>query len=307
MRFPALRLPAWRPSVDWLEGLITRTTLLYILYTAILFGVFLVANFPYGVLVQRTLNALEVPGLRLDIGGARFAWWRGIEVENVRLASLDPNQAEYLHTAGLFVRPGLDGLWRGRPRSIHVGGPLYGGELDASFSSGEVNRATVTIEGVQLQHYPLLSTLLEGGQIAGRLNGAGTVEAQNGDGSEELRAAGELTLTQASLTDAKWQQFPVPALHFDSATLKFSLQGNRLDIQELDAVGPELKLSATGQVALRPNIADSVLNLKVSITPGAESPEEIKALLQILPPVPKGAKADAPRVLSGTLAKPRLR
>ena len=119
--------------------------------------------------------------------------------------------------------------------------------------------------------------------------------------------AGELALNQASLTDAKWQQFPVPALHVDSATLKFSVQGNRLEIQEFDAVGPELKLSASGQVALRPNLADSVLNLKVSIAPGAESPDEIKALLLILPQPAKGAKPDAPRVLSGTLAKPRLR
>ncbi len=307
MRLPALRLPTWRPSFDRLEGLVTRTTLLYALYTAILFGVFLLANFPYAALVQRSLSVLEVPGLRLDVGGARFAWWRGIELENVRLSGLDPAQAEYLHTVGLFVRPGLEGLWRGRPRSMHVSGPLYGGEIDANFSAGDVNRATVTLEGVQLQRYPLLAALLEGGQVAGRLSGTGTVEAQNGDGDGELRAAGELTLSQASLTDAKLQQFPVPALHFDTATLKFGLQGNRLDIQELEAVGPEIKLNASGQVALRPNIADSVLNLKVSLVPGAESPEEIKALLQILPPAPKGAKPDAPRVLSGTLAKPRLR
>lgn len=306
MRLPALRVPAWRPSFDSLEGLVTRTTLLYALFTAVAFAIFLMANFPHGALVQRALSTLDIPGLRLEVGGARFAWWRGIEVQDVRVAPLDAGDAEYLHASGLFVRPGLDGLLRGRPRAVHVSGPLYGGAIDASYNAGEVNRATVTLEGVRLERYPLLAALIEGGQVAGRLSGAATVEARDGD-ANQLRAAGEMALTQASLTDAKWQQFPVPALHFDSATLKFSVQGNRLEIQEFDAVGPDLKLSASGQVALRPNLADSVLNLKVSIAPGAESPEEIKALLLILPQPAKGAKPDAPRVLSGTLAKPRLR
>ena len=34
MRVPALRLPAWRPSLDWAEGLGSRSTILYALYTA---------------------------------------------------------------------------------------------------------------------------------------------------------------------------------------------------------------------------------------------------------------------------------
>jgi len=59
---------------------------------------------------------------------------------------------------------------------------------------------------------------------------------------------------------------------------------------------------------MRTPLADSVLNLKVALAPGPDSTDDIKTLLSILiPPPAKGAKADAPRTLSGTLAKPRLR
>ncbi|MGD9764266.1 MAG: type II secretion system protein GspN [Candidatus Binatia bacterium] len=304
MRLPVLRVP--RPSFEWLEAAATRTTLLYALYTGVLFSVFLLANFPHGAVVQRVLRTIDVPGLRIDVGGARFAWWRGIELQDVRVAPLHPEQPDYFRAEGLYLRPGFDGLLDGQVRSFHISGPTYGGGLDGSFHGGQVNRATVSIDGLQLQRYPLLASLLNGGHIAGRLSGAATLEApNNGDG--EMRAAGELTLSQGSMVDAKWKQLPVPALHFDTVTLKFSLQGSRLEIQELDASGPELKISGSGQIALRPVIADSVLNLKVSIAPGNESPETITALLALLPPPTRGAKPDAPRVLSGTLAKPRLR
>jgi hypothetical protein len=49
MRTPALRLPAWRPSLDWSEGLSSRSTLLYGLYTFVLFCVFL---FAYATLIS---------------------------------------------------------------------------------------------------------------------------------------------------------------------------------------------------------------------------------------------------------------
>ncbi|MDX2168678.1 MAG: type II secretion system protein GspN [Deltaproteobacteria bacterium] len=306
MKVPALRLPAWRPSLDSLEGLGSRRVLLYAIYTLFLFFIFLFANFPHGLLLQRLLSAIELPGMRLDVGDARFAWWKGFELQRVHLGPEDPNRAAYLETTSLFVRPGLDGLFSGRPRAFTVNGPLYGGSLEGHFASGDMNRATVTLDAVQLQRYPLFAELLSGGQLAGVLSGALTVEAR-GANTDELRAAGELELGDASLTDAKWSGFVLPALRFDGATAKFSVQGNRLEIQELHAEGPELTLVASGQVALREPVSDSVLNLKLSVAPGPEATDQIKTLLSFIPPPAKGAKADAPRTVSGTLAKPRIR
>lgn len=307
MQLPSLRLPAWRPSFDWTEGLLTRGVILYALYTLVLFCVFLFANFPHGLLVQRVLRSVQVPGLRLDIGDVRFAWWHGFELQRVVVAPSDPTQPAYFEAPSLYVRPAVGDLLRGRLQSLEVSGSLYGGTVDGSLSRGELNRVSLTFDGLQLQRYPLLSAVLQGGQMTGRASGRINVEARGTD-IADIRAAGDLQLADASVTDAKWNQLPIAPLHFDTISAGFDLQGGRLDVQELKADGKEILLDVGGQVAMRTPLTDSVLNLKVALAPGPECPEDMKTLLSaIVPPPAKGAKADAPHVLSGTLAKPRLR
>ncbi|HSQ00234.1 MAG TPA: type II secretion system protein GspN [Candidatus Dormibacteraeota bacterium] len=307
MRVPALRLPAWRPSFDWADGLGSRSTILYALYTLVLFCVFLFANFPHKILVQRLLHSAQVPGLRLDVGDVRFAWWHGFELQRVLVAPSDPSLPAFFESPSLYVRPALSDLARARVQTVALNGSLYGGTFDGSLSGGEVNRVSLTFDGVQLQRYPMFATWLAGGQLAGRLSGAISVETHGTD-IADVRAAGDLQLDGASVTDAKFNQFPIPPLHFKTAGARFDLQGGRLDVQELKADGSEITLDASGQVALRTPLADSVLNLKVALAPGPESPDDIKTLLSaVIPPPAKGAKADAPHTLSGTLAKPRLR
>jgi type II secretion system protein N len=309
MRLPALRLPSLRLSFDWLEGLGGRRTVLYALYTGVLFLVFLLANFPHHALVQRFLKSVDLHerGMRLEVGDTRFAWWRGYELQRVRLTPTDPDRLPFVEASSLFVRPGLDGLVRGQLNSAHVVGVMYGGAVEGTFTASDgVNRAIITIDGVQLQRHPLVNSVFDGATVAGLLSGALTIENRAGDASD-THAAGELDLDRASLTDAKIGAVAVPALHIDKAVAKFSLQSGRLDVQEFDANGPELRLSLSGQIALREPVTDSVLNLKLTALPGPNSPDEIKNLLALLPALPKNAKPDTPRVLSGTLARPRLK
>ncbi|MEO8603631.1 MAG: type II secretion system protein GspN [bacterium] len=289
-----------------MDGLGGRSLLLYSLYTLILFVIFLFANFPHGLLLQRLLHSVDLPGMRLDIGDARFAWWRGFELQRVQLGPADPAEPAYLEADSVYVRPGLDGLFSGHPRSVKVSGPLYGGDVDLQIATGDMNRATLTVDDLQLQRYALLTALLEGGQLAGALSGAMTIET-HGASTDDLRSAGEFELSKASLTDAKRGGIPVPTLHFDAMTLKYSVQGSRFEIQEFEADGPEMKVSISGQIALRQPVSDSVLNLKLTAVPGPDASDQIKTVLSMLPPPAKGAKPDTPHVVSGTLSKPRLR
>lgn len=309
MRLPALRLPSFRLSFDWLEGLGGRSTVLYALYTGVLFLIFLLANFPHHALVQRFLKSVDLQeqGMRLEVGDTRFAWWRGYELQRVKLAPTDPDRLPFMEASSIFVRPGLDGLARGQLNSAHAIGVMYGGEVEGNFTtSGGMNRAIITIDGLQLQRYPLANSFLDGGTVAGLLSGVLTVENRAGDASD-THAAGEIDLDKASITDGKFNVFTLPAVHIDKAAMKFSMQGGRLDVQELEANGPELRLSLSGQIAIRQPVSDSVLNLKLTALPGPNSPEEVKNLLALLPPPPKNAKPDAPHVISGTLARPRIR
>jgi type II secretion system protein N len=306
MRLPSLRLP--RLSFDWLEIAGGRRLLLYGVYTSILFVVFLFANFPHHAVTQRILESLNLrsQGLQLDVADTRFAWWRGFELQRVRLAPLDPDRAAFLDASSLFVRPGFDGLLRGHISNVHLEGLMYGGEIDTDLAlDNEMRRATVTVSRVQLQRYPLLAELLQDGTLTGLLSGVMSVE-QHGGGDNDTRAAGQFDLNNLSIDNAKVSIFPVPALRFDKTSLKFSLQAGRLEVQELQADGPDMVLSISGQIALRQPVSDSVLNLKLTAVPGPESPEEVKNLLSLLPPPAKGAKPDAPHVVSGTLARPRV-
>lgn len=306
MKMPALRLPAWRPSFDFAEGWGGRRMLLYTLYTAALFAVFMVANFPFGLVVHRVLRAVELPGMRVEVGDARFAWWHGFELQRVRVMQPDPEAPPFFEAASLYVRPGLGGLLRGQIDSLQVSGPLYGGEMDGNLTiSDGLSRATVHVSGLQLQRYAYLRAMLLEGEVGGVLSGDMTLESRGGD-PIDIRAVGELGLQQASLANAKFKQFTVPALQFDELVTKFSLQANRLEVQEFSATGPQLELAGTGQIAIRNPIPDSVLNLKVSVAAAEGADDLTRTILSLIPPPPKGAKPDAPRSLSGTLAKPRI-
>jgi len=312
MRLPAVRFPSVSLPSDWVEGLLGRRTLLYALYTGVLFLVFLLVNFPHNVIVQRALQSFDLQsrGLRLEIGDTRFAWWRGYELQRVRLAPTDPAQQPFVEIPSLYVRPGLDGLVRGQINSIDLLGLMYGGEVGAHLANGDgVSRATVNVDGLQLRRYPALLNYLQlqEGALDGKLSGVVTIETHGGDAGD-ARAVADLALDKASIVDAKLQSgISLPALHFDKAALTLNLQGGRVEVQEFDAHGPELKLAANGQIAMRDPVQDSVLNLKFSAVPGDDSPDDIQALLSLLPPPPRGAKPDAQRTISGTLARPRIR
>src|SRR4051794_14408493 len=181
MRLPSLRVP--RPSFDWLEIAGGRRLLLYGFYTSVLFVVFLFANFPHHAVTQRILESLNLrsQGLQLDVADTRFAWWRGFELQRVRLAPLDPDRAAFLDASSLFVRPGFDGLLRGHISNVHLEGLMYGGEIDTDLAlDNEMRRATVTVSRVQLQRYPLLAELLQDGTLTGLLSGVMSVEQHGG-------------------------------------------------------------------------------------------------------------------------------
>ncbi len=303
MRLPLLRLPIARPSFDWLARLASRRFLLYALYTLVLFLIFMVVNFPHNVLVQRALRRVDLGTLRLDVQNTHFAWWNGYELRGVRLTQVGGEPLPLLEASSLYVRPGLDGLLRGELSSLRVRGQVYGGHVDASWVAGEdVARSSVRFRDLQVARYQLLTSRLEEGEARGVVSGAVTFEESPGD----FRAAGEIQLREGELLGAKVKEFGLPDLHFQRASLKFSVQEGRLEIHEFQADGNEVNLSGTGQIALRNPPLDSVLNLRATIEPGESSPEAIRGLLELIPHR-KGKRPNTPLVITGTVAKPRLR
>jgi type II secretion system protein N len=302
MRFGIPRL-----SFDWLDGLGGRRIFLYGFYFLLLFGIFLMHNFPHEVVVKRAIRELNQGPLVAGVSRARFAWWKGYELSGVTLSqrSSGPDDPPLLESSSLYVRPGLDGLLHGKLSSILVDGAFYGGQMDASWSMADgMTRATLELHGLQIGRYPHLRNLLDEGSMSGQLSGAASIEGR-GD-LENARAAGEFDIKVAGLTGAKINGLGVPDLTFNEITFKFARQGTRLEIQEFRADGDQVKASGDGQVVLREPLADSVLNLRLTVVPGNNASDDIKTLLSLIPR-PKNARLDAPLTITGTLRQPRMR
>lgn len=308
MRFPSLSIPSPRLALDWFADLGGRRLVLYALYTIVLFVLFLFVNFPYQDLVQRTLRDLDLGTVQIDVGGTRFAWFKGWEIRNLRIVPTGDAEgvAPLLESSSLYVRPSLAGLIRGKLNGLHLEGAMYQGNVVADISlADDMTRATVDLNGIDLTRYRALAQALEEGQVAGRVSGTVTFEVRPSDLASG-QAAGELDIRDASMSAAKIQGMQVPDLHFPEIALKFSLRSGKLDLQELHADGDEVKMNGNGQIVLRDPLSDSVLNLKATFQPGSGNPDMGKTLLALLPKSP-GARPDAPLSITGTIAQPRLK
>jgi type II secretion system protein N len=282
--------------MDLLSGLGGRQFLLYAAYTIVLFLVFMVVNFPHHVVVERAVRSLDLGALRLNVADTRFAWFRGYELQGVRLEQVTANgrDAPILDTAGLYVWPGLGNLIRGDLSSIRISGPLYRGDVDAWWSNTDgFVRISLNLRSVELGVYRPLVALFDEGQITGRLSASISMEGR-GNPFRTGRGSGELTLQTGALEGAKISGFTLPDLHSCSGSAALRLREGRLEISELQATCDEIELAGGGQLVLREELPNSVLNVKLSPQPGSAPSKEVSALMPLIP-----------RVISGTLARPR--
>lgn len=306
MRLPRVRLPRPRLSFSWLGNFGGRLTLLYIAYTAVLFVGFLLWTFPYKDLVDRVLSNLNNAAVKIDVNAASFAWHRGVELSGIRVAaeSLD-GRPPLLECSRLWVRPSLNALVRGNPYALLMYADLYGGA-----AQGEVNMSDGSFVGaaqwqdLNLGRYRTLTSLFDEGQLAGRVSGQLSFEARAGNANAG-QVIGEINLEGTSLTGAKIQGFSVPDIHFRQTKVRFTLHGDRLEVQEFNATG-DLVVQASGHIVLRDPLPESVLNLRAMFETSLATPDAIKGAVALIPRAP-GAKADTPVTITGTLAKPKMR
>ncbi len=224
MRLPALRLPM--STSGRFEGMSGRRFLLYTLYTAVLFALFLAVNFPYDVIVQRALREVSLGPVHVQVAATRFAWFNGWELRRVQLIQ-DATESPVLESPSVYVRPGLSGLWAGKLSSLYAKADIYGGKVHAKWvAGGDIDRTNLQFDHIQIGLNPFLNGLLDEGQLAGLVGGVATVEDHHGD-LRAGRAAGEIQLQHANLTGAKINGIGVPDLHFETVALKFEYEGGQ--------------------------------------------------------------------------------
>jgi type II secretion system protein N len=295
MRLFGLRLSMPHPFVERFPTISGRLVL-YAVYTIVLFLIFLVANFPHHVLVRRALDSLNLGPLRLDVEATRFAWWKGYELRGVKLIQVDAGLEipPLLESRSLYVRPGLSGLLRGELSSVSLRGLVYNGDVVATWvTDNGGGRITVSMDSLELGRYPLISGVLEEGQVIGRVSGFLSIEPR-GTGIAAADAAGELSLQNGRLAGARIRGLSIPDLNGCTADAKLGMKAGRVDVQEFHLECDEVKMSATGNVAIQPRLQDSRVNLRLTTEPGRATSDEWKVLASL---VPCG--------VSGTLTHPR--
>jgi type II secretion system protein N len=306
MRFPHLRLPRPRLSLDWLGELGGRRTILYLGYTAILFVVFLLLTFPHELLIRSMLSSVGQGPVAVEFTDASFAWFHGYEVSGMRIGSASADgQPPYLECSHLWVRPALTALVRGNLYDLLLYAELYGGTAQGEWlmNNGSVN-GNMQWNDLNLGRYRTLTALFDEGQLAGRVSGGFNFES-HGAKLEAGEATGELALEGVALTGVKVSGFPVPDLHLRQTRLKFVVRGGRLEVQEFQATG-DVDLQGSGNVVLREPLQDSVLNLRATIQQSLATPDAVKTLVGLIPRAP-GSKPDSPIMITGTLGRPHTR
>lgn len=306
MRLPRIRLPRPRLSLEWLAALGGRRTILYVGYTAVVFVASLLLTFPHESLVRRILSSVNRGPVSVEFNTVRLAWLDGYELSGMRIGSASADgQPPYLECSRLWVRPALSALLHGNPYDLLLSADLYGG-----MAQGEVKMSEGAVAGnlqwkdLNLGRYRTLTSLLDEGQLTGRLSGHLDFEGR-GANLDAGQSTGEFALEAAALSGAKVGGFPVPDLHLRQTKAKFAVRAGRLEVQEFQATG-DVDVQASGYIVLRDPPQESILNLRATIQQSLATPDAVKTLVGLIPR-PPGSKPDAPIVITGTLGRPRVR
>jgi type II secretion system protein N len=306
MRFPRVRLPRPRLSLEWLSGLGGRRTILYVGYTAVLFVLFLLLTFPHELLIRRVLSGVGQGPVAIEFTGASFAWFKGYEVSGMRIGSASADGTPpYMECSHLWVRPALAALVRGNPYDLLIRAELYGGTAQGELrmDNGAVN-GNLQWKELNLGRYRILTALFDEGQLSGRVSGSANFEG-HGAKLDADQGTGEIAIDGAALTAAKVAGFQVPDIHLRQTKLKFALRSGRLEMPEFQATG-DVDVQGSGSLVLREPVQESTLNLRATIQQSLATPDAVKTLVGLIPRAP-GSKPDSPIIITGTLAHPHVR
>lgn len=304
MQLPKLRLP----SLSFRGGRGGRAVLLYGVYTLVLFAVFFVATFPHDLALRKALATVGLGqgDAPIEFSDVKFAWWRGYQIDGLRVLPPPGAEGSYLELAHLWVRPTLSELIRGNPYALNLSADLYGGSAGGQidYKNGSLH-GDVAWDGLSLGRYLPLLVLLQEGQLSGRVSGAVSFEAPlRNPGAAQ--ASGDLAFDAASITGGKVPGFTFGDIALKQAKVKFKAGSGRLEIQDLNVSGDVSIQQTSGQIGVRDPLAESTLNLRTNILQTPTTPDWLKTLIAAIPR-PPGAKLDAPVNVTGTIGKPRFR
>jgi len=262
------------------------------------FGLVGALTFPTDAIVRTVLARLPLPeGTQLAFAGARLRP-NGLRLDDVHMLRRSGEPA--IDAEWLRLWPSLLGFWRdgtGRPWAIAAG--ACQGTIDVTIGV-EPLRTPIT---VRLEHVEIGSCLpyvLRNVDAYGRLDGTasvriGTTDPPISDGALELRGAA--WTPGGPLGDVR--------LHADTGAVTWQLVEHRLEVTKLEATSSDFHATGGGLVRVATALDESVLDLRVTLTPGETLPPLLRVYFAAVPGTRPTADGTRTFRIQGTLRDPR--
>jgi len=256
----------------------------------------LAVTFPTEQLLRALLARVTAPGSpTVSFERARLRPW-GLRVD--MLAAHAPDGTVLADAEWATVRPSLLGLLRdrtGRPWRAAAG--TCGGRLDAVVDrEAGTTIASLTWNAIDLARCRPVALL--GETVAGVIGGTAVVRRAPGASAGEIALQGGMWKGAGRFVPA------VETLHADPASIRWTLQGGRLELTAIAIDGPEVRATGGGTVRLASVPRDSTLALSLVVAPGPQASPSLRDLMARLPPTGEGETRRLE--IEGTIGAPRL-
>jgi len=277
--------------------------LLYTLYVAAAVAVSLYLRFPGEPLRDYVTHRAEqmLPGLSLAVAEVRPALPAAIRFQGIEAGYQD---MPVLRFDQVRMAPEWGSILRLKPAAVFKttigGGSLRGVVHRSENMSLESLVSSIEFKEIQLAELRILDELFDR-RITGQFSGKISRLSESSAKGLEI----QVQLTNAAI------ELKLPVLQRDSLSVKqlqaeaAIVDGTRLQIKRCEFRGPEFDGELVGNIELKGDFANSVIDLQASATPHTVFMAELK---KIVPPQllsGKGRGGTFSLQLSGTLDKPR--
>ena len=271
----------------------------FVLAALVVFAAVGALTFPTDALVRAILERAPLPDRMTLAFASAHLRPSGLRLDDVHVVRADGHPA--FDASSLRLRPSLWGLWRdrtGRPWTIA-----------ADTCQGTIE---VTVDGtpggtpvaVKLEHVELgtcLPYLFRQIDAYGRVDGGfaldvGTAASRTSTGALQVRGAA--WTPGGPLEDTR--------LRADAGALEWKLADNRLEVTKLEATGQDFEATGGGLVRVASPIDDSVLDLRVAVTPGRTMPPLLRRYFDAIAGAAPDQRGTRTFRIQGSLRDPRV-
>jgi type II secretion system protein N len=265
----------------------------YAIFGAVLFAAFLAGTFPYGDTISSMLKPL---GLKLVYQRQRMHFPIGAKLANVRLLSTASRPYRMLlQSPGVILAPTIESLLFGHP-GLRVRAQIYGGVIGATIHQHtSLTSVAFTMDSLDLARAEPLQQF--GAEFGGMLSGVGTAEL---GGPEITGDTAHLALDGRGVTVRVVNGFP--PMRLGVVTGVAALSDGTVTLSDVEAHGDDVAIETQGTIQLAPEVADSTVDLAVSLTPTPAGRGRFGLFINMLPHPP----ARGPYYISGPLLSPSV-